>query len=847
MNVLKEIKRSIWLKCSLVLLLLVLSIQLPVKANAAITNNDLVAPVILNASPSNQATVYTSMPILTATLGDADSGIDPATISVKVNTFPVPHLYDPKTKIVAAATANLPNGTYLLTIDASDAAGNKAQQWKSSFSVSVDSNKDKIYYLALGDSLAAGLSPYSSIGNSYTDMLAENIYNYGLLGEFNKNHTSPGYTTQNVLDNIKSNVPTANGMTIKQAIAKSNIITIDAGANDFIQKLDSNFAMDPAVAMSLLQQVGTNMGAILTEIRQINPTANVYIMGYYDAFYNFPLPISQKQVLTVVLDEVNKTLAAVAKQAGAVFVPTKDAIAADYPNHLPNPTNIHPSTLGYKAIADVMWTVMQTPLAWPLDSSLTAKDVGTSSITLNWKPANGQAAEYKIFAGAKELGTVTGSVYSYSLNNLTANTSYTFKVEAKLPNGVWTTNGPQLTQSTLSGSGSGSGTGSGSSGNPSPTVNQLTASGLNDLITSSGAAANITIELIKDHYIFLPNNAGELLQLSKKGVELTSNGGSVVIPSSVLVALSKLLNETALKDAGIKISLEAIEASAASSLVNAANAASGAVIKQNGSLYEFDLTIESKDGKSTKLDHFIEPVILKFKLAANAANSDLLGIYYLNESTKKWEYVGGKKNADNTTIETALSHNSKYGVLEYTKTYTDVPSTHWAFNTIQALSAKQVVEGITEDKFGPTQTTTRAQFVTMLVRAIGIETTGASTAFADVAQGAWYSEAIATAVQAGIVKGIDDTHFAPNASITREQMAVLLIRAYEYKSGVILFKSDKLSLYEDGDQVASWAYSEVNKAIAAGLMTGRDDDHFVPQAATVRAETAQAINNLLNK
>ncbi|MGO4344498.1 S-layer homology domain-containing protein [Paenibacillus sp. MCAF9] len=835
-------KKSIWLRCTVFLLLLTLFVQLPVNALAADANSDTEAPAILNVNPSNQAIVYTSMPMITAVLKDADSGIDSATISVKVNTIKVPHIYDPGSKIVAAATANLPNGTYSLTIDANDQAGNKALQWSSTFSVSVDQTNGKIYYLALGDSLAAGLAPDTSIGIGYTDMLAQYLRSSGFLGEFNKNHTSPGYTTQNILDNIKNNVPTPDRVTIKQAIAKSNVITIDAGANDFIQKLDSQFNMDPVLAKSLLEQVGANMAAILTEIRQLNPKASIYIMGYYDAFHNFALPPLQKLLLTSVLDELNAVIAAVSQKAGAVFVPTKEAIAIDYTKNLPVPTNIHPSQQGYKAIADAIWNVMQTPYAWSPSSTLTAKDIASSSLTLNWTPANGAISEYKVFAGAKEIGTVSGSVYNYNVTSLSPDTSYAFKVESKLSNGLWSINGPELTQKTATAPPT-----SGSGGAPSSTVNQLTAAQLNDLIKSSGTASNVAIELTKDSYTLLPNNAGELLQSSKKGLEIKSNGQSVVIPSAVLTALAKKLTAGALKDAQIKVSFKAIEAASVSSSVYAANAASGAVIKQYGSLYEFDLAIESKDGKSTRLDHFIETVTLNFKLASSTANPELLGIYYLNESSKKWEYVGGKRSKDNGAIEAALTHNSKYAVLEYTKTYKDVPSTHWAFTTIQALSAKQVIEGVSEEEFAPSKTTTRAQFVTMLVRSLGIQAAGTPSAFADVAQGAWYSEAVSTAVQAGIVKGIDDSHFAPNASITREQMAVLLVRAYEYKSGISLQASDKLSLYADANKVSSWAIADLNKAIAAGLMTGRDEDSFAPEAVTVRAETAKAIYNLLTK
>ncbi|MDF2651159.1 MAG: alpha amylase catalytic region, partial [Paenibacillus sp.] len=411
---------------------------------------------------------------------------------------------------------------------------------------------------------------------------------------------------------------------------------------------------------------------------------------------------------------------------------------------------------------------------------------------------------------------------------------------------MWTANGPSVVKKTTVYSSSGNG-GGGSSPTLNPAVNQVSVNEFNALAEKAGTSKNINIDLNKDDYILLPGNAGELLQQAQKGAVITSGGISLEIPSAVLNSLSKLLSGDEAKDAQIKVSLKAIESADTNALVEAANQASGALIKQNGNLYEFDLTVETKDGKSFRLDGFNEPITLRFKLDSNGSDTSLLGIYYFNESLKQWDYIGGNINAANGTIEALLSHNSKYAVLEYKKTYTDVPSTHWAYDPISALSAKHVIEGVTSKEFGPDRATTRAQFVTLLIRALGIPNTGGQSNYIDVAKGQWYSEAVEAAVHAGIVNGIDDTHFAPNAAITREQMAVLLVRAYEYKKDVLLKSSDKLTNYEDAKEISTWAKEEVNKAVNAGFMQGRGEGRFVPDAVTTRAETAKAIYNVLDK
>ncbi|MGO4548234.1 InlB B-repeat-containing protein [Paenibacillus sp. 2TAB23] len=231
----------------------------------------------------------------------------------------------------------------------------------------------------------------------------------------------------------------------------------------------------------------------------------------------------------------------------------------------------------------------------------------------------------------------------------------------------------------------------------------------------------------------------------------------------------------------------------------------------------------------------------------NEADEDLLGIYYYNEASEEWEYVGGSVDAAKNTVTVTLEHLSQYAVLEYSKSFTDVPSNHWAARTLEMLAAKHIINGTSDTLFTPNGHTTRAEFTSLLVRALGLTDAASSVPFNDVQAGQWYAKEVAIAYEAGLVTGVSETKFDANAKITREQMAVLLVRAYEYKNSAIAATIQETAGLKDGSSISSWAVEGVNKAIAAGLLQGKGNGIFDPASNANRAEAAQAILNLFNK
>ncbi|MGE6487469.1 SGNH/GDSL hydrolase family protein [Paenisporosarcina sp. NPDC076898] len=233
--------------------------------------------------------------------------------------------------------------------------------------VSANSTAEaQIHYVALGDSLAAGQTPYKEIGKGYTDLLAEKFESLGYLKSFDKRYAVPGYTTENVLADIRNDVKkdtfTPDVLGIKATIKNSTTITLDVGANDLLKqlKIDTTtgaISIDPAMVPQIIGQLSKNVAEIVSEIKKINPTVNVYIMGYYNSFPY--VPKEQQPQLLLILDGMNKAIQQVSAQTGSTFVPTAEVIAQNYPLYLPNPKDIHLSLAGYEAIANEFWKVME--------------------------------------------------------------------------------------------------------------------------------------------------------------------------------------------------------------------------------------------------------------------------------------------------------------------------------------------------------------------------------------------------------------------------------------------------------------------------------------------------------
>ncbi|EFU43225.1 pullulanase, extracellular [Paenibacillus vortex V453] len=502
--------------------------------------------------------------------------------------------------------------------------------------------------------------------------------------------------------------------------------------------------------------------------------------------------------------------------------------------------------LGDKSAVDSNVTLLQIPEVKAQDLVIAYKNKATDgtgsyyvfvnadnqsrSLTLSEDLTSGTVLVDNDEAGTVGVKAKSGFALTAGSITLEPLTAVVIKTDAKSGGGNGSNPG--------SGSGSGNGNG-GTSGSPSTDPGTKPDKGQRVISEESlrGGQENVTIQLgAEDNEILLPLTAGEIL--GSKPLELKRDGLVVQLPSALLKALRQLVPADQAKDAMISFKLEEVASQTAASLIAKAAAFGKAELKQGSKMYDFNLSVKTKDGKEYVQEKFTAPVRLGFAVDSGIQGS-LAGIYQISDQGRL-SYAGGK--LVNGLLTAEVSHFSTYAVLEYNKSFTDLVG-HWAEQAVKALAAKQVVQGTSDTKFSPNQQLTRAQFAAMLASALNLED-AQGTIFNDVSSDAWYASAVAAAHQHGLVKGRSQDTFAPNAAVTREELAVMLFRAYQLKGNATAVEAPKL---KDQSQILAWAAQEVNQALSLGLMKGHTNGTFAPKAIATRAESAQAMLNLLNQ
>ena len=173
--------------------------------------------------------------------------------------------------------------------------------------------------------------------------------------------------------------------------------------------------------------------------------------------------------------------------------------------------------------------------------------------------------------------------------------------------------------------------------------------------------------------------------------------------------------------------------------------------------------------------------------------------------------------------------------------FTDVSVDAWFYDAIKAAYDAELMDGVSETTFEPDTAMNRAMLVTMLYRLEGSPevTTNVSEVFADCADDVWYSDAVVWAAENNIVSGRSETEFAPTATMTRQEMAVILYN-YSVLKGAEAVTEPALE-YGDADAIADWAANVVTFCTAEGLMSGVSETEFSPAGSATRAMGATVL------
>jgi D-alanyl-D-alanine carboxypeptidase len=161
---------------------------------------------------------------------------------------------------------------------------------------------------------------------------------------------------------------------------------------------------------------------------------------------------------------------------------------------------------------------------------------------------------------------------------------------------------------------------------------------------------------------------------------------------------------------------------------------------------------------------------------------------------------------------------------------------HWAEDSITQLKTVGSLNGYIDGTFRPGNSITRAEFVTALVRMMVAKNmltiAEGTSSFTDV-PGAWSEAYVVTAVENGMVKGYQDNTFRPNQNITRQEITVILGRAFQLDGG-----ETTGTTFVDDNTIADWAKVWISAAVAKGVVSGYPDNTFRPGNNATRAESA---------
>ena len=167
---------------------------------------------------------------------------------------------------------------------------------------------------------------------------------------------------------------------------------------------------------------------------------------------------------------------------------------------------------------------------------------------------------------------------------------------------------------------------------------------------------------------------------------------------------------------------------------------------------------------------------------------------------------------------------------------------HWAQTDIEKMYHKGIVSGVTATTFEPDRAITRAEFAALAVRALEL-TDHTPAGFSDIPEGDWYAPSVNAAANAGLITGYGG-FFRPDDRITREEMAVVLAKAYQFRGGEATGGS--IHKFSDIAQISEWAADAVDLTTSAGLIAGMTTDTFAPQEYATRAQAAAILSRLLD-
>lgn len=211
----------------------------------------------------------------------------------------------------------------------------------------------KIYYLSLGDSLAAGQTPYNSIAESYGDYVSEYLKDKKVLEFYTKGFAKSGYRSIDLLNDLNNNkeiIVDGKKITIKHALIKADLVTLSIGSNDLFYKLNIGNEFDLNEFDDIYTYVDeaiSDVDKLLYELRK-SCKEQIMVFGFYNPFTNFSTSLAN--TVEPVIVYANGKMENLVRKYDMTYVDIHDTFLANN-NYLPSKLEIHPTKDGYRAMS----------------------------------------------------------------------------------------------------------------------------------------------------------------------------------------------------------------------------------------------------------------------------------------------------------------------------------------------------------------------------------------------------------------------------------------------------------------------------------------------------------------
>ena len=260
----------------------------------------------------------------------------------------------------------------------------------------------------------------------------------------------------------------------------------------------------------------------------------------------------------------------------------------------------------------------------------------------------------------------------------------------------------------------------------------------------------------------------------------------------------------------------------------------------------FDLAVNYGSGKQvTSFGTGSVSVSIPYALGANEKAGNVQAVYVDANGNVQW-LTSSVYDSVNKVVRFSTNHFSTYGIgYKTTNTaFTDITN-HWAKENIEFVVSRGLFSGTSATTFSPNTAMTRGMFVTALGRLAEADVSKyTKSSFTDVKADAYYMGYVEWAVEHGIIYGFGNKEFAPNQSITREQMAVIM-QNYAKAIGFTLPKVHAETTFADNAKIGAWSKDAVKAMQMAGVISGKDGNKFDPQGTATRAEVSTVLRRFV--